>query len=168
MPQHELEARIDAVDAQLVRDTCYKYIYDRYISSSEISATTHRRHLLVRDICYIHLIQVHWFMRDTWNKYIHTHSGKSSLKRILLGSSPLIWGQNLLKLFQPCLALNWPKLAWCKVRWNVYSIYAVQLICMNVLLFFNWIMFIYNFCSFTLVVCGRKNILPNLTNSQEP
>ncbi|XP_023333870.1 mitochondrial-processing peptidase subunit beta [Eurytemora carolleeae] len=29
MPQHELEARIDAVDAQLVRDTCYKYIYDR-------------------------------------------------------------------------------------------------------------------------------------------
>jgi len=29
MPQHELEARIDAVDAQLVKDTCYKYIYDR-------------------------------------------------------------------------------------------------------------------------------------------
>ena len=29
MPQHELEARIDAVDAKLVQDTCYKYIYDR-------------------------------------------------------------------------------------------------------------------------------------------
>merc|ERR1712051_229360 len=29
MPQHELEARIDAVDAALVKDTCYKYIYDR-------------------------------------------------------------------------------------------------------------------------------------------
>merc|ERR1719225_2261546 len=29
MPQHELEARIDAVDAQLVRDTMYKYVYDR-------------------------------------------------------------------------------------------------------------------------------------------
>ncbi len=29
MPQHELEARIDAVDARLVKDTCYKYIYDR-------------------------------------------------------------------------------------------------------------------------------------------
>merc|ERR1712165_546795 len=29
MPQHELEARIDAVDAGLVKDTCYKYIYDR-------------------------------------------------------------------------------------------------------------------------------------------
>ena len=31
MPQHELEARIDAVDAQLVKDTCYKYIYDRLV-----------------------------------------------------------------------------------------------------------------------------------------
>jgi len=29
IPQHELEARIDAVDARTVRDTCYKYIYDR-------------------------------------------------------------------------------------------------------------------------------------------
>ena len=29
IPQHELEARIDAVDATLVKDTCYKYIYDR-------------------------------------------------------------------------------------------------------------------------------------------
>jgi len=29
IPQHELEARIEAVDAQLVKDTCYKYIYDR-------------------------------------------------------------------------------------------------------------------------------------------
>jgi len=29
MPQHELEARIDAVDAELVKETCYKYIYDR-------------------------------------------------------------------------------------------------------------------------------------------
>merc|ERR1712127_165189 len=29
MPQHELEARIDAVDAALIKDTCYKYIYDR-------------------------------------------------------------------------------------------------------------------------------------------
>ena len=27
--QHELEARIDAVDAALIKDTCYKYIYDR-------------------------------------------------------------------------------------------------------------------------------------------
>jgi len=26
----------------------------------------------------------------------------------------------------------------------------------------------YIFCSFTLVVCGEKNILPNLSNSQEP
>ena len=26
----------------------------------------------------------------------------------------------------------------------------------------------YIFCSFTLLVCGEKNILPNLTNSQEP
>ena len=25
----------------------------------------------------------------------------------------------------------------------------------------------YIFCSFTLLVCGEKNILPNLTNSQE-
>ena len=31
MPQHELEARIDAVDAALVKDTCYKYIYDRWV-----------------------------------------------------------------------------------------------------------------------------------------
>ena len=30
MPQHELEARIEAVDTRLVKDTCYKYIYDRY------------------------------------------------------------------------------------------------------------------------------------------
>merc|ERR1712234_77601 len=29
IPQNEMEARIDAVDAQLVRDTCFKYIYDR-------------------------------------------------------------------------------------------------------------------------------------------
>ena len=27
---------------------------------------------------------------------------------------------------------------------------------------------LYFFCSFTLLVCGEKNILPNLTNSQEP
>ena len=27
---------------------------------------------------------------------------------------------------------------------------------------------LYIFCSFTLLVCGKKNILPNLTNSQEP
>ena len=26
----------------------------------------------------------------------------------------------------------------------------------------------YIFCSFTLLFCGEKNILPNLTNSQEP
>ena len=26
----------------------------------------------------------------------------------------------------------------------------------------------YVFCSFTLLVCGEKNILANLTNSQEP
>ena len=26
----------------------------------------------------------------------------------------------------------------------------------------------YIFCSFTLLVCGEKNISPNLTNSQEP
>ena len=26
----------------------------------------------------------------------------------------------------------------------------------------------YIFCSFTLLVCGEKNILPNLTNSQKP
>ena len=26
----------------------------------------------------------------------------------------------------------------------------------------------YIFCSFTLLVCGEKNLLPNLTNSQEP
>jgi len=36
MPQHELEARIDAVDAQLVKDTCYKYIYDRCPVSAAI------------------------------------------------------------------------------------------------------------------------------------
>lgn len=29
IPQHELEARIDAVDANLVKATCFKYIYDR-------------------------------------------------------------------------------------------------------------------------------------------
>merc|ERR1712088_268436 len=29
IPQHELEARIDAVDAEAVRATCFKYIYDR-------------------------------------------------------------------------------------------------------------------------------------------
>jgi len=29
IPQHELEARIDAVNAEQVRATCYKYIYDR-------------------------------------------------------------------------------------------------------------------------------------------
>lgn len=29
IPQHELEARIDAVDASLVRDVCYNYIYDK-------------------------------------------------------------------------------------------------------------------------------------------
>ena len=27
---------------------------------------------------------------------------------------------------------------------------------------------LYIFCSFTLLVCREKNILPNLTNSQEP
>ena len=27
---------------------------------------------------------------------------------------------------------------------------------------------IYFFCRFTLLVCGEKNILANLTNSQEP
>ena len=27
---------------------------------------------------------------------------------------------------------------------------------------------LYFFCSFTLLVCGEKNILPNSTNSQEP
>ena len=27
---------------------------------------------------------------------------------------------------------------------------------------------LFYFCSFTLIVCGEKNILPNLTNSQEP
>ena len=26
-------------------------------------------------------------------------------------------------------AINWPKLAWCKDRWNFYTTYAVQLIC---------------------------------------
>ena len=30
------------------------------------------------------------------------------------------------------------------------------------------ILLVYIFCSFTLLVCGEKNILPNLTNSQEP
>ena len=30
------------------------------------------------------------------------------------------------------------------------------------------ILLFYIFCSFTLLVCGEKNILPNLTNSQEP
>eukprot|EP00096_Caligus_rogercresseyi_P003989 TRINITY_DN180_c0_g1_i1.p1 TRINITY_DN180_c0_g1~~TRINITY_DN180_c0_g1_i1.p1 ORF type:complete len:477 (+),score=141.93 TRINITY_DN180_c0_g1_i1:737-2167(+) len=29
VPQDELEARIDAVDAKLVKDVCFKYIYDR-------------------------------------------------------------------------------------------------------------------------------------------
>ena len=33
IPQHELEARIEAVDAQLVKDTCYKYIYDRSVTN---------------------------------------------------------------------------------------------------------------------------------------
>ena len=37
MPQHELEARIDAVDAKLVQDTCYKYIYDRLVWSRVFS-----------------------------------------------------------------------------------------------------------------------------------
>ena len=44
------------------------------------------------------------------------------------------------------------------------------------LLFFNseflWLnkqlFYFYIFCSFTLIVCGEKNILPNLTKSQEP
>ena len=30
------------------------------------------------------------------------------------------------------------------------------------------ILLVLYFCSFTLLVCGEKNILPNLTNSQEP
>ena len=38
-----------------------------------------------------------------------------------------------------CLALNWPKLAWCKVRWNVFTMYAVQLICNNVFFYFFFI-----------------------------
>jgi len=29
IPPHELEARIDAVDAALVRDVCFNYIYDK-------------------------------------------------------------------------------------------------------------------------------------------
>merc|ERR1712080_573875 len=29
IPPHELEARIDAVNAELVRDVCLKYIYDK-------------------------------------------------------------------------------------------------------------------------------------------
>ena len=28
-----------------------------------------------------------------------------------------------------CFGLNWPKLAWCQDRWNVYTMHAVQLIC---------------------------------------
>jgi len=39
MPQHELEARIDAVDAQLVRDTCFKYIYDRCPAVAAVGPT---------------------------------------------------------------------------------------------------------------------------------
>ena len=42
-----------------------------------------------------------------------------------------------------CFALNWPKSAWCKDRWNVYTMYALQLICTDVLLFLSvW-------CSYT-------------------
>ena len=32
----------------------------------------------------------------------------------------------------------------------------------------NLCVFLYFICNFTLLVCGDKNILPNLTNSQEP
>merc|ERR1719515_18092 len=39
IPQHELEARIDAVDAQLVKDTCYKYIYDRCPAVAAVGPT---------------------------------------------------------------------------------------------------------------------------------
>ena len=34
--QDELVAKIDAVDAALVQDTCYKYIYDRCIAMAGI------------------------------------------------------------------------------------------------------------------------------------
>ena len=40
IPQHELEARIDAVDATLVKDTCYKYIYDRCSVQNILSQQT--------------------------------------------------------------------------------------------------------------------------------
>jgi len=39
IPQHELEARIDAVDATLVKDTCYKYIYDRCPAVAAVGPT---------------------------------------------------------------------------------------------------------------------------------
>ena len=58
-----------------------------------------------------------------------------------------IWFSHI-KLFyhyfiqRTCFALNWPKLTWCKDRWNVYIIYAVQLICTNIFIFFICKMFI--------------------------
>ena len=38
----------------------------------------------------------------------------------------IFWSQNV--------KLNWAKLAWCKDRRNMYTMYAVQLICANLLL----------------------------------
>ena len=37
----------------------------------------------------------------------------------------------IIKSRRYCLALNWPKLAWCKDKWNVYTMYVVQLICIH-------------------------------------
>ena len=45
-----------------------------------------------------------------------------------------LWG--IWKKYQrTCFALNWPYLAWCKDRRNVYTMHAVQLICTNFVCF---------------------------------
>ena len=42
--------------------------------------------------------------------------------------------RHLKKKLKNLFALNWPKLAWYKDKWNVYTMYAVQLICTNFVL----------------------------------
>ena len=65
-----------------------------------------------------------------------------------------------------CFALNWPKLAWCKDIWNVYTMYAVKLICTIFLLFLS-VYFYLNECTFDIFDKPIINFLhfsPKCTN----
>ena len=64
-----------------------------------------------------------------------------------------------------CFTLNWPKLAWCKDKWNVYTMYAVQLICTNFFLVIICLIFIWrNVLLIYLINLLYTGITKKLTN----